>query len=510
MSISGATATDERPDEVERLLAEVRQAGQAPRRELLDRVLALGPTAARPLIAIATDDDLHNAAADSPDVWAPIHAVRLLGELEVPDSVAPLLRLLDHDDEEWLAEALPEALGRIGQPALAPLRAFLFDRGRTIWARAMAARALTAIAREHAEQRPEVVAALAARLEPAESRAPDDETLNAFVVSELLELQAIEAAPAIVRAYEEDRIDRRIVALVDVRSELGLPAGPEPARPTESDGMRLWLRCTACGYEREHAVGTVYCDLGTQHQRERGEETPYGPYVITRSITCPKCGAVDQYDLSTDAYLALTTAALELLTRPGGRRAPDDAGAERLVPIRFTLADGREMHPLAAREMYRQEVEAEPGRAEPRVRYGNVLRFLGHRDEAVRQYEAALATEPDNVEAALNLGMLAREAGDAGRARREFARVVELAPASRLPSPERESYRRFAEAALGELDGGPAPYGWDVGPRLARPASPLAMAPTPSRQSTRAAVKVGRNDPCPCGSGRKYKKCCGR
>ncbi|MGH7981299.1 MAG: SEC-C metal-binding domain-containing protein, partial [Limisphaerales bacterium] len=22
--------------------------------------------------------------------------------------------------------------------------------------------------------------------------------------------------------------------------------------------------------------------------------------------------------------------------------------------------------------------------------------------------------------------------------------------------------------------------------------------------------KVGRNDPCPCGSGKKYKNCCGR
>jgi preprotein translocase subunit SecA len=22
--------------------------------------------------------------------------------------------------------------------------------------------------------------------------------------------------------------------------------------------------------------------------------------------------------------------------------------------------------------------------------------------------------------------------------------------------------------------------------------------------------KVGRNDPCPCGSGKKYKQCCGR
>ncbi len=24
------------------------------------------------------------------------------------------------------------------------------------------------------------------------------------------------------------------------------------------------------------------------------------------------------------------------------------------------------------------------------------------------------------------------------------------------------------------------------------------------------AAKVGRNEPCPCGSGKKYKKCCGR
>jgi len=33
-----------------------------------------------------------------------------------------------------------------------------------------------------------------------------------------------------------------------------------------------------------------------------------------------------------------------------------------------------------------------------------------------------------------------------------------------------------------------------------------------SNQSPENAVsfKVGRNDPCPCGSGKKYKKCCGR
>ena len=28
-------------------------------------------------------------------------------------------------------------------------------------------------------------------------------------------------------------------------------------------------------------------------------------------------------------------------------------------------------------------------------------------------------------------------------------------------------------------------------------------------ESRRSNPKVGRNDPCPCGSGEKYKKCCG-
>ena len=29
------------------------------------------------------------------------------------------------------------------------------------------------------------------------------------------------------------------------------------------------------------------------------------------------------------------------------------------------------------------------------------------------------------------------------------------------------------------------------------------------QQVVRSGDKVGRNDPCPCGSGKKYKKCCG-
>jgi preprotein translocase subunit SecA len=31
----------------------------------------------------------------------------------------------------------------------------------------------------------------------------------------------------------------------------------------------------------------------------------------------------------------------------------------------------------------------------------------------------------------------------------------------------------------------------------------------PVQQVVRGSAKIGRNDPCPCGSGKKYKKCCG-
>jgi uncharacterized protein YecA (UPF0149 family) len=32
----------------------------------------------------------------------------------------------------------------------------------------------------------------------------------------------------------------------------------------------------------------------------------------------------------------------------------------------------------------------------------------------------------------------------------------------------------------------------------------------PQRQPVRAAPTIGRNEPCPCGSGKKFKQCCGK
>jgi preprotein translocase subunit SecA len=37
-----------------------------------------------------------------------------------------------------------------------------------------------------------------------------------------------------------------------------------------------------------------------------------------------------------------------------------------------------------------------------------------------------------------------------------------------------------------------------------------ARADNVSKRRKVGGKKVGRNDPCPCGSGKKYKHCCGR
>jgi tetratricopeptide (TPR) repeat protein len=498
--------------DIDELLAALRRAGEHPDEDLLEQVKAQGQAVVQPLIVLATDLTLWEAEEAGPEVWAPLHAVRLLGELGAAEAVEPLLPLLAQEND-WLNEMLPECFGRIGPPALAPLRALLFDRTHDIWARDRAAHGLVEIARRHPELRDEVVAALATRLDPAESQAPEDETLNAFVISRLLTLEAAEAAPAIQRAFQEDRVDRRVVGYHDVARRMDLePEGAElrALYPDRGGALRLWLRCTACGYERPHIVEKLYCDLGTHERRERGEEVPYSEFIIPQVITCPKCGAVDQYELTGHAHLAISAEMLLKLARGKELQTSFAEHEDRLILNHFTLTDGREMHPYEARDMYRQQVEAEPERADLRVRYASVLRFLGRRDEAALQYRTAVQLDPTNVEAYVNLGMFARDRGDRQEARRMFERALELAPGSRLSRQDRDDYLRLAREELAELNGRYLGASRPPDPAVLSAPAPRSRLLSQARQPVRRAHKVGRNDPCPCGSGKKYKKCCGR
>ncbi len=77
-------------------------------------------------------------------------------------------------------------------------------------------------------------------------------------------------------------------------------------------------------------------------------------------------------------------------------------------------------------------------------------------------------------------------------------RLANLYAESGRPEEERE-VRGQLEALRGEARPGKARY--------ASASAPPPQAPVEQRVVEK---KIGRNAPCPCGSGKKYKKCCGR
>jgi hypothetical protein len=71
---------------------------------------------------------------------------------------------------------------------------------------------------------------------------------------------------------------------------------------------------------------------------------------------------------------------------------------------------------------------------------------------------------------------------------------------------ELESWAMWEEPALASIPRPPGPQALPSSTFSERPqTAPAREANVPARST-----KVGRNDPCPCGSGRKYKHCCGK
>jgi preprotein translocase subunit SecA len=63
--------------------------------------------------------------------------------------------------------------------------------------------------------------------------------------------------------------------------------------------------------------------------------------------------------------------------------------------------------------------------------------------------------------------------------------------------------------AAGPSPAGPSPLPLPVVPQRAAPQAPARPQQGAEARAVAEKHNVGRNDPCPCGSGRKYKKCCG-
>ncbi len=147
----------------------------------------------------------------------------------------------------------------------------------------------------------------------------------------------------------------------------------------------------------------------------------------------------------------------------------------------------------------------------------------GHAAAARVEIEASTRAYPDDAWVAIKCGDALRSLGDAAAAEREYRRGLALADAEDDALTAEDAVDRLARwfEELGREADAKALWTWFEGRFAAdiEDGSPEggvyddeadddAFEPVLEEPVRRDGPKVGRNDPCPCGSGRKYKKCC--
>lgn len=451
------------------------------------------------LIRMVLDDDLNDRQQDDPAFWAPVHALETLIVLAPPEAAEPLLVCLE-DVEGWAGDLIQRLYAALGPDTLPVLQAFLADAGNSAHARGRASNALVAIAEAHPTARQEVIDYLTAFLDrPSADLNADEEVLTAFVIGDLGELKADSAYEAIRRAYAEDRVNPLIIDLEEVERDFGMrpPLDFSKSPPQRSEpGVSLILKCKACGRERLYTFPRVYYDLGTARDDEK--RAKYSPVIIPQRVTCSKCGAVDQYELSKMSELAIT---VDLLSR-GTKKFPLPLRRDqRVEPMEFTTRWGP-MHPQEAIARYEAEILRQPDDADLRIGYGNILKFLGYYDRAEAAYRQAATLAPDNPDAWVCLAQVAGDRGDRAAAIAHWEKVLEVTPRSSLDAAHRQMAITTARDSLRDLHQGQIP---EFALPAHRPGQPRVSA-----YSSAEGGKIGRNDPCPCGSGKKFKHCHGR
>jgi tetratricopeptide (TPR) repeat protein len=273
---------------------------------------------------------------------------------------------------------------------------------------------------------------------------------------------------------------------------------------------------------------------------------------FTGYFRCRKCDAGGPWELPPETVMYVT--AMAIVAMSGMEDGPLIVGVTATFDKHtFRYATDAEAHLEGL-------IDHEPERAFLWVRLGNLYSHSGQSERAQPAYERAIELDPTDIEAHSMLGQLLVKAGrpleavphwhavlkhvrDARQVNKELRRNLVRGTIERLLEAHAESNGQIdllptmdpAEMEKGRED---EPVvlelrEFDLGSekgidalcdmfverprrsgrslfRRRRKRVPDASDDWPAAPIRREALNIGRNDRCPCGSGRKHKKCCGR
>jgi len=172
------------------------------------------------LIRMAVDKKLNWADPDSLEIWAPMHAWRVLGQLRAAEAIEPLITLFDElADDDWMPNELPRVYGMIGVEAISLLAKYLSKPSKKN-NRTTAVECIEEIGKKNPEGCDKCVSVLSYQLKKFKA---NSQKLNGFLISGLITLKAVESLSIIESAFEEDRVDYSIAGdLQEVEISLGI------------------------------------------------------------------------------------------------------------------------------------------------------------------------------------------------------------------------------------------------------------------------------------------------
>jgi len=161
------------------------------------------------------------AAGLDPDrlAWAPLHAIRTLGQLRAVEAIQALVQVLEQRDYDWCWEEIPQAIGLMGVEALDPIEALLATK-LNYHRKISLVEAIGHIAKAEADLRDRCVEVLTRQLSRYKNH---HRSVNGALVTELYYLKAIESVAVIEEAYQAKKVDEMFAgSWPRVQVDLGL------------------------------------------------------------------------------------------------------------------------------------------------------------------------------------------------------------------------------------------------------------------------------------------------
>lgn len=248
------------------------------------------------------------------------------------------------------------------------------------------------------------------------------------------------------------------------------------------ESLEVELRCRRCRKEYHYHIEKVMIDEGS------------GSNHIMDDIKCKNCGAVNHYEITPKGQLTVMSYMMLMAAiSKKENKAPDNS------PIsfaKFMQIDGKKMSLKEAIPYYEKKLEKDPKNITYILGYANTLRNAKRTEDAIPFYETAIEYDPMAVEAYASLAQIADIRGDLNKAYHYYERASEIINTGNYYKVSMD-LDDFKEAVLDHFMG--------ISKRLGKEIPPL---PKKGTKTVVKGQKVGRNAPCPCGSGKKYKKCC--